>query len=363
MSCYKILGIFSFADNLIDVKINDSVILKNEKCNIKSKNAIGVYLANKKKIGYLPIEDKNELIKFKHSYKICKLQLNQSYPLVEINREYININNIVNYDFSYIKTIKYDNKIIDIPESLLASLKNVVFTLKHKKINVKQIIITHQDINYINLIIKTTKDLLYFYTVTYKYFQENKDIYEELFDLNLIEHLFYKELLFHRPEKYFEINYTHILNYELLYKYNFINITTYDKIYSSNKNIDIIYFTRLYLNCLINNNFEYIIKYLNKCTKLENNIITLNDIIDIIDTTVLNNINTNYELSLGGFYYDHTKKIYSEIDFITDDSIFIISENILNNYALNCYLTKKKYIKIYNPLTGTININETEIYL
>ena len=49
MPCYKILGIYSFADNLKLVKIDDSVLLKKEYYNVKSKNAIGVYTQDNKK--------------------------------------------------------------------------------------------------------------------------------------------------------------------------------------------------------------------------------------------------------------------------------------------------------------------------
>ena len=99
MPTYKILGIYSFTKNLIEASLNDPVILKHEKYNIKSKNAIGVYIKNDKKIGYLPIENNSELLNFKNSYKINKLQLNQDYALVEINRCYSNINTLENYSY------------------------------------------------------------------------------------------------------------------------------------------------------------------------------------------------------------------------------------------------------------------------
>jgi hypothetical protein len=354
MPTYKILGIYSFADNLKEINIREPVILKHEKYNIKSKNAIGIYIKNNKKIGYLPIENNNELLNFKNSYRISKLQLNQDYPVVEINRYYPNINIIENCEFNYIKKIKYDYNLIDITNDLVNSLKNVINSLKHKRINIKKIAITHLDDNFINLSIETSKGIETFYTITYKYFMEFKDKYEELLEFNLIDHVFFKELMFHRPEKYIETSYTNILKYKFIEKHQFLKIIIYEKINKLNDNIDIIYFTKLYIYCIINNDFNYIIKYLNKFTKEKY------DDIEIIkkfieNSIIINNFFETYELKLGGFYYDHNKQIYSEIDFINDDTVFIVSEEVFNNYVLNLYLTNKKNLIIYNPIEGTIN--------
>jgi len=101
MPIYKILGIYSFAENIKDIKLNDSVILKNEKYNIKSKNAIGVYTIDNKKIGY--ISNENELDK--STYKISKMALSQEYPLIEIKKDYPQINYLDNVEYPYEKKI------------------------------------------------------------------------------------------------------------------------------------------------------------------------------------------------------------------------------------------------------------------
>jgi hypothetical protein len=271
MPCYKILGIYSYADNLREITNNEPVILKHEKYNIKSKNAIGVYTKkNNKKIGYLPTENNNELLNFNNSYIISKLQLNQDYPIVEISRSYPNINILNNYELTFIKKIKYNYQVIDQPSNLKIPLTTLINTLKRKRINVKRLAITYLDDNYINIIIETSKGLESFYTITLKYFTENQDKYNELYDYNLIDNIFFKELLFHRPEKYFEINYINILDYNSDIQNNiqneFIKIDTVNSINSLNDNIDILYFTKLYLYCIINQNYEYIIKYLNQFT-------------------------------------------------------------------------------------------------
>ena len=348
MPTYKILGIFSFSDNLKEVCVNEPVILKHEKFNIKSKNAIGVYVKNNKKIGYLPIENNDELLNFKNSYKINKLELNQDYPIVEINRCYPNINTIENYEFNYIKKIKYDYQLIDVPKDLIIPLKNVINNLKHKKITIRRIALTYIDDNFVNLTIETCKGIETFNTVTFKYFKENQEKYEELLEFNLIDHTFFKELFFHRPEKYIEINYKNILYNELpISNCEFLEINIYKKINKLDIKIDIIYFVKLYIYCLIINEFDYIIKYVSKYTKEKYTDLD-------IDLSIINSIFDVYKLKLGGFFYNHNKKIYSEIDFINDDSIFIIAEKKNNNYILNFDLTDKKNIIIYVPLEGTI---------
>jgi hypothetical protein len=353
MPCYKILGIYSYADNLREITNNEPVILKHEKYNIKSKNAIGVYTKkNNKKIGYLPTENNNELLNFNDSYIISKLQLNQDYPIVEISRSYPNINILNNYELTIIKKIKYDYEIINQPSYLKIPLTTLINTLKRKRINVKRLAITYLDDDYINIIIETSKGLESFYTITSKYFKENQDKYNELYEYNLIDNIFFKELLFHRPEKYFEINYTNILNNTIHKKYEFIEIDTGKSINGLNDDIDILYFTKLYLYCIINQNYEYVIKYLNKFTKNK-----YDDIIKkfINNYIVIDNIYITYNLKLGNFYYDHDKKLYSEIEFMNDDIIFIVSEELNDKYLLNCHLTNINKIIVYNPLLGTLH--------
>lgn len=350
MPSYKILGIFSFAENLKEVNMNEQVKLRHEKFNIKSKNAIGVYVKNKK-IGYLPVENNNELLNFKNSYKISKLQLNQEYPLVEISRYYSNISNIENYEFDFIKKIKYDYQFIDPPKDLTNSLQTLILSLKQRRINVKRAAFTYIDDNYVNLSLETNKGIETFNTVTFTFFNSNIDKYEELLEFNLIEHTFYKDFIFHRIEKYIETNYTNIVDYKMDTEYDFFEMDIYDPLISLNNKIDLIYFTKLYLYCLIVNNFDYITKYIYRTIKKQD--IEINDIIQNINE--LNKIYETYEMKLGGFYYNHEKKIYSQIDFINDDTVIIISPIVLDSYILNCELIGKNKLIIYNPLEGTIN--------
>jgi len=360
MPSYKILGIYSFANTLKEVLEGESVTLKHEKYNIKSKNAIGVYVKNIKKIGYLPIENNDELLNFKNSYKISKLQLNQEYPIVEISRYYDNINFIPNYEFTYIKKIKYDYKLIEPNKELSNSINSLLSNFKHRRINIKRIAITHIDDDYINIVVETSKGIETFNTITHKFFKENIDRYEELLEFNLIEHTFYKELMFHRIEKYIESNYTNIK--DNLVKNDFFEMKIFEPISLLNKKIDLIYFTKLYLHCLIIDDFKFVIKYLNQfliknLKELTNTQYNVEECLEktIENINILDSFLNTYELKLGGFYYDHTKKIYSEIDFVNDNSVIIISKELLNNYILTCNLANKKNLIIYNPFEGTIN--------
>lgn len=353
MPSYKILGIFSFANTLQEVCINDPVILKHEKYNIKSKNAIGVYIKNNKKIGYLPVENNDELLNFKNAYKITKLQLNQEHPIVEISRCYNLINKLDNYEFDIIKKIKYDYLLIDPPKELMTPINTLINTFKQKRINIKRIAITHLDSDYVNITIETPKGIETFYTVTLNFFKNNIQRYEELYEYNLIEHIFYQDLKFHRLEKYFSINYTNILKLSAV-DCNFLEIKISDPLVTLNSKIDEIYFTKLYLYCKIINDFEFVIKYLNHFVKKP---YTDLDILDktIENIEVLNNFYETYELLHGGFYYNHQNKSYFEIDFINEDSVIIISDKLNNNYSLASELANKQKLIIFDPTSGTIN--------
>ncbi len=353
MPSYKILGIYSFANTLQEASINDPVVLKHEKYNIKSKNAIGVYIKNNKKIGYLPIENSNELLNFKNAYKLTKLQLNQEHPIVEISRCYKTINKLDNYEFDIIKKIKYEYLLIDPPKDLITPINTLINTFKQKRINIKRIAITYLDSDYVNVTIETPKGIETFFTVTYNFFNSNIEKYEELNEYNLIEHIFYKDLIFHRPEKYFITNYTNLLECTDS-DCNFLEIKICDPLITLNDKIDEIYFTKLYLYCKIINDFDFVIKYLSKYVKRKyTDLEILQKTIENID--VLNNFYETYELRLGGFYYNHSNKTYFEIDFINDDTIIIISDESNNNHVLTCELANKNKLIIFNPLNGTIN--------
>lgn len=371
MPCYKILGIYSYADNLKNVSINDSIILKNECYNIKSKNAIGVYSSDNKKLGYLPSENCNEIKNFNTAYKISKLVLNQEYPILEINRYYPSINFIDNVEYPFEKKIKYVYELINMTNQLKKSVIGLEKYLLTKKIKVKKIAVIYADDNFINILIEVSKGFEQFQTVTIKYFKDNSDKYEELYENDLIDNTFFRDLLVYRLECYIENNYLSIN------KYIDINSTKYDinekviheELNIKYKKIDIIILTKLYLRYLLNDNDYYLLKYINTIMVNEIDTIMVNEIDNVNNAMqeiipnyeIFKKFITDYNLEIGKFTYDHKLKIYSYIDFTNIDTVFVISQEFIPKYIYCTYLTNKQNMIVYNPIEGKIlvinNIN------
>ena len=341
MPTYKILGIHSFADTIRNVALNDNVILKKEKYNIKSKNAIGVYDINDKKLGYLPHENKDEVDFFNNSYKISKIILNCEFPLVEISRFYELKNNIFDLEFPYIKNIKYDHKIIECPKLISDNLNKLVKYLQTKKIKISKCCLLYYDDNYINIGLETKKHIQIYYTVTYNYFKNNIDRYEEMLEYNLIDHTFYRDLLIYRLESYYEANYKNIN----LMHVDYIKSSTIKQIDKLElpEEIDIILFVKLYINSILTNDSLLILKYLNKFN------INSVPIMSLLDDFIITN-----NIKLGCLTYDHKLNIYSWVEFINDDTIFIIDNKFEYYNILNCFLLNYTKLIYYNPNEGII---------
>lgn len=362
MPSYKILGIYSFAENLKRMQINDQIILKKEDYNIKSKNAIGVYSIDNKKLGYLPVENHDEIKNFNLAYKISNLILNQDYPLLQISRYYPTINYLENIEYPHEKKIKYDYKLVVITKELEKSIFSLEKYLYTKKIKVKRTAVIYVDENFINILVEISKGFQQFQTVTLKYYKENAEKYEELYENNLIDNFFYRELLIYRLESYFESNYESILSYPeitniFLLKYiPTIKINTIHDPLDINFKLDTIILVKLYLRYLLTNNNYYLSKYIGE-----------SDLFKKIDkklNVILNNFISTYNLELGNFTYDHVLKIYEYIDFTNINTVFIISAEFKPNYLYAAYLTNKKNVIIYNPIDGTIlEINDIDLNL
>lgn len=304
MPYYKILGIYTFINNIRDMNINDPVILKLDSFNIKSKNAIGVYSLSNKKLGYLPIEDKDEINKFNKEYKVSKIRLCTNEPIFEISRNY--------------PLISYINIIDALPftsynKDLLLAVDRLKKHLQTKKIKVLNIIVTHYDDNYINILIETKKGTQTFKTVTYEYYKRNVDKYEEFEEYGLIDNSFYRELLTYRLECYIEANYNNIIDIPKL-----------------------------------ENNIIYDVKE-------DYNVEESNEDIDIVKKNIREDIKEKYKLEKGKMYYDHENKIYSNIDFISDNKYpFIVCDSINKNYIINKKLMNTDTIYMYNVVKGII---------
>lgn len=363
MPTYKIMGIYSFADNLKQMHVNDNVILKHENYNIKSKNAIGVYSLDNKKLGYMPNESKYELETFNNAFIISKLVLNQDYPILEINRYYPSCSYLDNVEYPYEKKLKYEYVLVNISNELAKSLTSLEKYLLTKRIKVKRTAVIYVDELYINILIEVTKGFEQFETVTMKYFKEHSDKYEELFENNIIDNTFFRELMIYRLESYYEKNYSSIhddmvpVNHELQKLIpTIVEETVHDELDIEVKGIDCILLTKLYLSFLQTENSYFILKYINKHTLKEYTEVKKGMKKLISNYKILNTFNEKYSLKRGKFSYDHKLKIYDYIDFTNDDTVFIVSDTFKVNYLHAAYLTKKENLIIYNPIEGKINI-------
>ncbi len=349
MPQYKILGLQSFADNLKNIRINDPVILQNEKYNIKSKNAVGVYTSDNKKIGYLPIDKSLDTEKYKNSYTISKILLNLEHPIVEINRYFPSIGYITNVEFPYIKKIKYEMNIIKPSQKTEKALVGLINYFKTKKKRIQKIGVTFEDDNFINIIIQISKNIEEYFTVTNEYYNLYSEKFDELYENELIDNICYRDFLCHRLECYYERNYEQIENNTYNFTYNIESITIHES-YDDQKTIDdqkIIKIdslkATLYLRYLIDKDDTYIKKKYK-----------------ILDGNIINKIMLIYNLypniQLGNFYYDHNLKIYEYINFVTDDHLIEIVDNMdkINNTIMKAQLCGKENINIYNPLKGII---------
>lgn len=335
MPSYKIVGIYSFAKNLLDIKLNDPVILKKEVNNIKSKDAIGVYFNNDIKIGYLPIENKSEITKFTNSYKISKLVLNKEYPVVEIARTYDNTSILLDCEFPWEKKIKYPLQVINLKSDLEKSLNALIKYLGSKRIKIKKALITFTNDDYTNLVLETAKGIQTFYTTTYNYFTKNSEYYDELLELNLIDNAFYKDLMFYRIENYYESNYKNImdLNVDVDIDLEINEKQVHEPLVIDKKNSNNINeIVNIYWYCLYKNDMTYMSNYKN------------------LDAT--KKYFNSLELIRGNFYYDHKYKIYSWIEWLSQDKVFMITSDVSKSNLINLYLTQKKEIILYNPLEG-----------
>lgn len=361
MPSYKILGIYSFADNLKKMQLNDKIILKSDQYNVKSKNAIGVYSLNNNKLGYLPNENYDEIKNFNSSYKISKLTLNQDYPLVEISRDFPIINSLDNVEYPFEKKLKYEYTLVPISKDLSKSIVGLEKYLLTKRIKVKRTAVIYYDDNHINILIEIPKGVEQFQTITLKYFKDNIDKFEELFENELIENTFFRELLIYRLECYFENNYDSILQFPKISNSNLLKqILTleeevvHDVLDIEYKKLDVILLIKIYFRYLLTENSYYLVKYANT--------ILLNPLDDV--TKIMKKLLPNYKISkkffidynleLGKFSYDHKLKMYGYIDFVNNDTVFILATEFQTNYLYYCYLTSKTNIIIYNPIEGKI---------
>jgi hypothetical protein len=203
-------GIFTFSDNVIELELGDTVILKINNSTI-SKEAVAAFAQkNGKKLGYVPY--KKEQINMNAKYKVTKILLNKINPQVLIAIEYEPVNHII------IQPRTNSNKLLKIDSELRQEINSFKKFLQVSGYKVLNIGITFMDENYIDLLVQTETETTTFYTVTREYYEKNIFLYEELFYRKMIPYALYKKWMIHRPEEYIYKNYKNITSLIRKYK-------------------------------------------------------------------------------------------------------------------------------------------------
>ncbi len=345
MQYIQIDGTFTFAQNIKELKIGDTIKLRINSSNRINKDAIGAYTLSGSKIGYVPF--KSNQIDIKAKYKVTKINLTQDNPILLIAREFEQSNFILT-EPEFIKDIKYKGLIINRTDNDLKDFKKY---LEVSKILIQDIGIEYQDQNFINLIIKTDEGVNKFFTVTKKYYEENVFKYDEFFKYKLIPKCIYQPFQIHRLESYIQKKYKPIKKFKLenifedlneeLPNYGFETITDSSLQVIDKKKVSDINLLKLIIRYNIN---PY--QYINP---------NYNDTIDLDSLKDLFN-----DLKIGGLCYNHNFKKYCDIDLYDDDNIIEIStdtkvnKNIFVELLIKSLISDKQIINIYNPIKGII---------
>ena len=199
----QIDGIFTYIENVKNLKLGDKVKLKLNQNNRINKEAVGVYTDKTNlKIGYIPF--KSSQLDINQEYKIEKIHLNQKNLLVTISREF-SISNFLNKS----DIINDNDNNNNLSKLYIEDLKFFKKNLE-KSFSILKCEIIYCDDNFINLLVKTNTESNTYYLVTRKYYEENVFIYDEFFNFNLIPFNIFKLFSIHRLEVYIENNYKSI---------------------------------------------------------------------------------------------------------------------------------------------------------
>lgn len=196
----QIDGIFTYIENVKNLKLGDKVKLKLNQNNRINKEAVGVYTDKTNlKIGYIPF--KSSQLDINQEYKVEKIHLNQKNLLVTISREFsvsnfLNKSEIINNNDNLKKLYIEDLKVFK---------KNL-----QRNFSVTKCEIIYCDENFINLLVEIENNNNIYNLVTRKYYEENVFIYDEFFNFNLIPFNIFKLFSIHRLEIYIENTYKSI---------------------------------------------------------------------------------------------------------------------------------------------------------
>jgi len=349
MQTLQITGTTTYADNIRNLKIGDTVKLIRNPTNKISADAIGVYTLDGLKVGYTPFKESQ--INIKSKYTVSKINLLSHQPLVLLSYEY-EPSNFIQIEPGCILELRDINEI-----TFTDDVKIFKKYLKVSDIDVEQLGITYQDDNYINLLMND--DI--FYTVTRKYYEDNIFKYDEFYKFKLIPKCIYQQFQIHRLEVYLKRKYKTIES--LLMKK--IKLDDYDFIEKQFQPINDKLFDNLnsdqlenFLKLIVQNNIEPNEYYNPKLYfKLISNIdIDINYNIEMLKT----NFN---ELKIGGICYNHEYKRYCFIDLydennIVDISTRKISKEYVKELIIKLLISNKNIINIFNPITGKLYTKE-----
>jgi hypothetical protein len=192
----QIDGIFTYIENVKNLKLGDKVRLKLNQNNRINKEAVGVYTDKTNlKIGYIPF--KASQLDITQEYKVEKIHLNQKNLLVTISREFLVSN--------FLKKIDDNNNDENLKKLYNEDLKVFRKNLE-RNFSVTRCEIIYCDDNFINLLVENN----IYNLVTRKYYEQNVFIYDEFYNFNLIPFNIFKLFSIHRLEVYIENSYKSI---------------------------------------------------------------------------------------------------------------------------------------------------------
>jgi hypothetical protein len=352
MQTLQLTGTITYAENIKNLKINDTVRLTRNPNNKISSDAIGAYTLDGLKIGYIPFKESQINIKLK--YTVSKINLILHPPLLLLSYEF-EPSNFIQIEPDYILELRDDN-IIKIDDEVKSFKK----FLQVSKIDVEKIGIIHNDENYINLFLN---DAIY-YTVTRSYYEKNIFKYDEFYNFKLIPKNIYQPFQIHRLEIYLKRKYKSIDS--LLSKKFKIDNNEFSEIKFESINKQI--FNKLYQE-QINNLIKLIVQYYIE----PNEYYDPNLYLKLLNIEFDSNYNfekfkNNFkDLKIGGICYNHTYKKYCYIDLYDENNIIDISTRKINKeyfteLLIKLIIANKDIINVYNPISGilyTLEISET----
>ena len=330
MQTFQLVGTFSFSDNIKLLKIGDIVKLLPNADNKQNKNAIGVYMSDMRKIGYLPFTLK-QIDSIKKECRVAKIDTSQNSATIIISRQYDDNNFLLCEPKTIINERNHSIQLIEESNNDIRDFKKYLENNKHI---VHSIGYTFQTEDFIDLYIKTFNEENIFNTVTRKYYDENIFKYDEFFNFGLIGKSIFQQFKIHRLENYIEKNYELVKLSRKILKFNIIQL--HDPINGNHSMNDI----KIAIKYLLSMNLMYK-EYIDKI-----------DIIKYFENykTEIRRFFSDYNIT--ELVYDHRYQKYYYLNLYNENNIVII--DICKNFDKLLSMIGNRKIYIYNPIEGKI---------